>query len=352
MGGISSEIAKLRARIGGALDNRAVEVLVHEELETYLREERETVLWVGARYDYGNRDWGLSYEHYTFFHTLLHMGYSLVYFDYDRLLQKFGKRKMSELLRSAVYYYQPDILFYFHYLDWIEHDVFREISFDLPTRTVVWLADDHWRYEETRPVWELFNTVVTTHKDGLERRRAEGFSRTILGQWGCNHFLYRRMNAERQHDVGFVGRFYGERGRFIETLRQNRVPVSVFGQGWKGSDRVSQADLLRLYNRCKISLNISAALKGDAVQIKGRDFEAPGCGCALLTEASAQIQDYYVPGEEIITYTDADDAVRKAHYYLAHEEELKRVAEKGYQRVLAEHTMEKRIKDIIALIDN
>ena len=201
MGGISSEIAKLRARIGGALDNRAVEVLVHEELETYLREERETVLWVGARYDYGNRDWGLSYEHYTFFHTLLHMGYSLVYFDYDRLLQKFGKRKMSELLR-------------------------------------------------------------------------------------------------------------------------------------------------------KISLNISAALKGDAVQIKGRDFEAPGCGCALLTEASAQIQDYYVPGEEIITYTDADDAVRKAHYYLAHEEELKRVAEKGYQRVLAEHTMEKRIKDIIALIDN
>lgn len=74
MGGISSEIAKLSARIGGALDNRAVEVLVHEELESYLREERETVLWVGARYDYGNRDWGLSYEHYTFFHTLLHMG--------------------------------------------------------------------------------------------------------------------------------------------------------------------------------------------------------------------------------------------------------------------------------------
>jgi spore maturation protein CgeB len=189
MSRVYSDFLKGCARIAGAMDGRAVEVLVEEELETHLREDRQTVLWVGARYDYGNRDWGLSFEHYSFFHTLMHMGYSLIYFDYDRLFQRYGRRRLSEILRGAVYYYEPTILLYFHYLDWIDHDVFREISLDLPTKTVVWLADDHWRYEETRPVWKLFNTVVTTSIDGYERRRSEGFTGVVLGQWGATIFF-------------------------------------------------------------------------------------------------------------------------------------------------------------------
>jgi len=352
MSRVYSDFLKGCARIAGAMDGRAVEVLVEEELETHLREDRQTVLWVGARYDYGNRDWGLSFEHYSFFHTLMHMGYSLIYFDYDRLFQRYGRRRLSEILRGAVYYYEPTILLYFHYLDWIDHDVFREISLDLPTKTVVWLADDHWRYEETRPVWKLFNTVVTTSIDGYERRRSEGFTGVVLGQWGCNHFLYRRMNVEKQYDISFIGRFYGERGRFIETLSRSGVSVATFGQGWKGSDRVSQAELVNIFNRSRISLNISAGLRGETVQVKGRDFEAPGCGSVLLTRESRAIGDFFIPGEEILTYTDAEDAAKKVRYYLSHEEELQKIAENGYMRVLSHHTMEERINNIFDIIDN
>ena len=58
--------------------------------------------------------------------------------------------------------------FYFHYLDWIKHSVWTEISDALPTRTIIWLADDHWRYEDTKPIWALFNLVVTTDRNGYE----------------------------------------------------------------------------------------------------------------------------------------------------------------------------------------
>ncbi|UCB45751.1 MAG: glycosyltransferase [Spirochaetota bacterium] len=337
-------------RLGGALDNRSVEVLIHEELEKHFAGNKRTVLYVGARYDYGNRDWGLSFEHYNFYHTLLNMGlmsdYSLIYFDYDRLLHRYGKSTMSNMLRQAVYYYRPDIIFYFHYLDWVEHVVWKEISDMLHANTIIWLADDHWRYEQTRPVWENFNYVVTTHRGGYEKRVEEGFDSVLMSQWGCNHFLYGKMDVPKIYDMSFVGRFYGERGEFIDTIRKSGIEVSTFGQGWDKGTRVYQSDLIRIYNESRIALNISAALKGEKVQVKGRDFEAPGCGCLLLTKDSEEISNYFETGKEIVTYEDAEDAARKAEYYLKHEEQRVRIAQNGFERVLRDHTMEKRILDI------
>jgi spore maturation protein CgeB len=284
MNRLYSHISRIGSRLRGALDNRSVEVLLHEELETRLVRNSHTVLYVGAKYDYGNRDWGLSFEHYNFYHTLLNMECSLIYFDYDRLLHRFGRSTMGRILRQAVYYYRPDFLFYFHYLDWIDHVVWKEIRNLCSTNTIIWLADDHWRYEETRSLWELFNLVVTTHRGGYEKRVQEGWDSVFMSQWGCNHFLYGKMDTPRFYDMSFVGRFYGERGSFIDTIRKNGIQVVTFGQGWEKGTRVSQADLIRVYNQSRISLNISSALKGGYVQVKGRDFEAPGCGCLLFTK--------------------------------------------------------------------
>ncbi len=166
---IFNESSKILNRLFGELDNRSIEVLMDEELEKHLKNNKRTILYVGIKYDYGNKDWGLSYEHYNFYHALLNMGYSLIYFDYDRIKQKYGIKKTSQILREAVFYYQPDILFYFNFHDWIKHSIWKEISEDLPTKTIIWLADDHWRYEETRSVWELFNLVVTTDRKGYEK---------------------------------------------------------------------------------------------------------------------------------------------------------------------------------------
>ena len=53
-------LTRIVNRLGGALDNRSVEVLIHEDLEKHFAGNKRTVLYVGAIYDYGNRDWGLS----------------------------------------------------------------------------------------------------------------------------------------------------------------------------------------------------------------------------------------------------------------------------------------------------
>jgi spore maturation protein CgeB len=349
---IFNESSKILNRLFGELDNRSIEVLMDEELETHLKNNKRTILYVGIKYDYGNKDWGLSYEHYNFYHALLNMGYSLIYFDYDRIKQKYGIKKMSQMLREAVYYYQPDILFYFNFHDWIKHSIWKEISEDLPTKTIIWLADDHWRYEETQSVWELFNLVVTTDRKGYEKRKKVGFSNVLLSQWACNHFLYKNLNLPKIYDVSFVGQCYGERENFVNILRRKGINITTFGHDWGNSSRVSQADLIRIFNQSKISLNISFASKGDKIlAIKGRDFEAPGCGSLLLTKDTKEIAEYFVPGEEIITYKDANDAADKIKFYLAKEDEREKTAKNGYERVMREHTIERRLLDVFESSD-
>jgi len=334
-------------RIHGQIDNRSVEVLSDEELEKHFHKGKETILYVGIRYDYGKKNWGLSYEHYQFFETLLNMGYSLIYFDYDRISQRFGITKTSQILREAAYVYHPDILFYFHFHDWIEHYVWKEISNDLPTKTIVMLADDHWRYKETKTVWKMFNLVVTTDSKGFERRLKEGFANVFLTQWACNHFLYKNLGLPKRYDASFVGRCYGERKSFVETIKKRGINIAAFGLGWPNGGRVSQADIIRIYNESKISLNLSRASSGDKIQIKGRDFEAVGCGSLLLTRSSKEIEEYFIPDEEIVTYRDANEASEKIAYYLKNADERERIAKKGYERLLREHTMEKRFLSIL-----
>lgn len=342
-------IYKIYPVINNIFDTRCSEVLVDQELKNYPANGK-VILYVGNRYDYGNKYLGLSFEHYTFFNTLLNMKYSIIYFDIDRILQKYGPNKTSEILRDAAYYYRPDYLFYFHFLDWIKHGVWKEISNDTSAKTIIWLADDHWRYEDTKPVWKLFDVIITTDRNSYKRRQKEGFQNVILSQWGCNHFLYNRLNIPKIFDVSFVGRRYGVRPDFINRLKEHGVKVDTFGPGWKHSNRVSQSDLIKIYNQSKICLNISESSKGEKIQIKGRDFEVPGCGSLLLTNGNSNISEYFTPGEEIITYSDVNDAAEKIKYYLANEKEFESICSNGYNRVINQHTMEKRFLDIFSNI--
>jgi spore maturation protein CgeB len=344
---------RISDRVRGILDDRAIEVIVDEELEKHLKTNKKTLLYVGRKYDYGIRNWGFNYAHYNFYHTLLNMNYSLIYFDYGQIRQKYGSKKMSKMLHEAVFYYQPDLLFYCHSFDWIQHDVWREISDELPTKTIIWLTDDHMQYEETRPVWELFNLIVNANKEGYEKRKKEGFSNAFLSQWACNHFLYKNFNLPKIYDVSFVGRCNDGRQSFVDVLKKNGINIVTFGQGWENGSRVSQADLIKIYNQSKISLDMSFASRDSKIlSTKGRDFEVPGCGSLLLTKDTKEIAEYFVPGEEIITYHDANDAAEKIEYYLKNEDEREKIAKRGYERFMKEHTYEKRFLEIFEFAQN
>ncbi len=81
-------------------------------------------------------------------------------------------------------------------------------------------------------------------------------------------------------------------------------------------------------------------------QIKGRNFEVPGCGGFLLTGMADNLEDYYAPGQEIACFASPDEMVAQARYFLAHEEKRVAIAEAGLARTRREHTYVHRFSEI------
>ena len=320
------------------------------------------ILYVAMKYDYGFPERGLSFEHTNFYDALRHMGHQLIYFDFMTLMQQRGREAMNRLLLEVARSEKPDFLFCVLFRDELDKDVVKEISENTDTVTLNWFCDDHWRFDDYSRYWApVFNWVATTASSALPKYERIGYENVIKTQWACNHYSYRRLDVPLMYDVTFVGQPHGDRRQVIEALREAGIYVQVWGTGWE-SGRLSQEAMIGVFNQSRINLNLSnASVKrsrrrllpwrksDDREQIKGRNFEVPGCGGFLLSSRADNLREYYNIGDEIACFNDTRDLIDKVKYYLAHEEERMQIAEAGYRRTLAEHTYAHRFREIFSV---
>jgi spore maturation protein CgeB len=330
------------------------------------------------KYDYGDSSRGLGFEHYNFYDSLRNMKHDLVYFDFMSLHQRLGKQGMNRRLLEVARSEKPDLSFSVLFTDQFEPDAISTLSELCPT--VNWFCDDHWRFESFSQHWApRFTWVVTTARSALPKYKALGYHQVIKSQWACNHFLYRKLDLPLAHAVTFVGQPHGNRRALIEALRGAGVSVKVWGMGWK-EGRISQDEMIGVFNQSRINLNLSnASVLTDATaptflrralrrflpqlpldrwnrrpppvtdandQIKGRNFEIPGCGGFMLTGRADDLANYYEPDQEIAVFDSLEDLLEKIRHYLAHEDQRAAIAEAGYRRTLADHTYVHRFNDI------
>lgn len=78
-----------------------------------------------------------------------------------------------------------------------------------------------------------------------------------------------------------------------------------------------------------------------------RDFIIPGCGSFFLTEYVKDMEEMYKIGEEIEVYKTPEECYDKIKYYLNHDEERNKIAERGYLRVRKDHTFKQRMKIVL-----
>ena len=319
--------------------------------ESFLESSRVLrILYVAMRYDYGQLRRGLSYEENNFFHSLLNMGHQIIRFDFKALEKKFGRSRMNRMLLETVYRYDPDLMFVVLFRNELDNEVVKEISTRTRTITINWFCDDHWRFDNYSRYWApVFNWVVTTAKSVLPKYKEIGYENVIHAQWACNHFLYRKLDLPYLYDVTFVGQPHGNRRQVISRLKKAGIDVKVWGYGW-AVGRVSQSEMIKIFNQSKINLNLSNASRPGVEQIKGRDFEVPGCGGFLITGYAENIEEYFDVGKEIVCYRDVDDLVNKIRHYLKYDDEREAIAKAGYARVLREHTYERRFRNIFRTI--
>lgn len=351
------------------------------------------IIYIALKYDYGDPKRGFSYEHCNLYDSLTKMDnsqYQVVYFPFDELMRKNGRDAMNKMLIETVSKQEPDICFFSLFTDEIKKEIIREITNKSRTITFNWFADDHWRFDNFSKYWaSCFNWVTTTDSQAVEKYHKIGYKNVIKTQYACNHFLYRPLNLPKIYDITFIGQPHGNRKKIIEKIKKAGVNVNCWGKGWpKG--RISQEKMINIFSQSKINLNFTKSSNPNIVrsiggiflhhlqrgnkkpirpenpcywidnlksrinrkrkQIKARNFEVPGCGAFLITEAADNFEDYYQDGKEVVIYQDMDDLIEKIRYYLEHDDEREKIAQAGYQRTIRNHTYEKRFEQIFKTI--
>jgi spore maturation protein CgeB len=81
-----------------------------------------------------------------------------------------------------------------------------------------------------------------------------------------------------------------------------------------------------------------------------RLYTAVGCGAFYLCRRVKGIEEVLVPGKEIEVFDDYEEMIDKIRYYLVHEEERRRIAHNGRQRVLKEYTYERRFASMFDVL--
>jgi spore maturation protein CgeB len=200
-----------------------------------------------------------------------------------------------------------------------------------------------------RDICRCFDLCWTSTEDALIKYCVEGGLPIYLPE-GANPQVHRPYDLGKIIDVSFVGQCYGNRQSVITELQKRGIDVEAYGSGWPAGPLPTE-EMVKMYSKSKINLGFGGVSgHKDTFCLKGRDFEIPMSGGLYLTEAHPELDNVFLQGEEILTYSGIDDLASKIKYYLAHPVQAETIREKGYQRSLREHTWEMRFEKIFRLI--
>ncbi len=105
-------------------------------------------------------------------------------------------------------------------------------------------------------------------------------------------------------------------------------------------------ELPLVYNFTKVNVNCTSFQMNSAVN--QRVFDAAACGGFLLTDHQGDMELFFEPGRDAVCFASPEEAAGLAGYYLRHETERKSIAQAARKRVLAEHTYEKRMAELVS----
>ncbi len=203
--------------------------------------------------------------------------------------------------------------------------------------------------------------VFDTHYvEEIRKRGARSVSYLPLA---TNPKRYREITVSQQdrehfsYDVCFIGVPFPNRVDIFENLSEYNL--GVFGDHWKKyfmkkgqktpfyyKGKAAGETVNKIYLCSKIVLNIHHphSIEG----LNTRTFDIPACGAFEVVDHIKNVERHFEVDKEIVTFKDMKELKRKIDYYLKHDDIRQAIAGEGKQRVVNDHTWEKRIADVIA----
>lgn len=237
--------------------------------------------------------------------------------------------------------------------------------------TVMWFVEDY----------RLFNywSVMAPFYDAFAVIQKEPFL-SELKKVGQKHAFYlplaalpdfhkpielsKKEKEEYGSDLSFLGSGYPNRRLAFRRLTDR--DFKIWGTEWeddiilkknlqRDGARISPEDSLKIYNASKINLNLHSSINIDSLVSHGdfvnpRTFELAAIGAFQLVDKRSLMDELFKP-DELATFDTMEEFYSKIDYFLEHPEERKIYTEKARQRVLSDHTYEKRMKTLLEYMD-
>src|SRR3989344_2216679 len=248
--------------------------------------------------------------------------------------------------------YQPDLIFILKAKD-INFSILKQL------RKVGKVAN---YYPETFDHWNRIKSIVS-HYDYFFDHDPEVVKR--LREMGHQHAQYLPFSAEidqetifpdfnqRKYPVSFIGSFMPIRYTQRETIltQVKDLGLNIWGnKAWLDTGlkdyyrgRPSDQEMLDIYRQSKIVVNIDLMQGVQGTGVNLRPFEVTSCGAMLVNHDDRKdIFNLFEDGKEFISFKGLEDIRQKVEYYLGHEDELKIIAQAGFERTKNNHTYVQR----------
>ncbi len=105
--------------------------------------------------------------------------------------------------------------------------------------------------------------------------------------------------------------------------------------------------LPKIFKCSKINLDIIHKSIQTAITV--RTYDAMGLGGFVISNWQIEIPDYFTIDRDIVVYESIPDLLNKIDYYLTHDDERMQIAKNGQEKVLANHTYNIRVQEMLRL---
>lgn len=235
--------------------------------------------------------------------------------------------------------------------------------------------DDPFGEDHPSYLWRLFlqaipfyDHIFVYRRKNIEDYKKMGFDKTsMLRSYYLkdkNYHMGAIPSPEYKCDVVFVGHFEGDgRDEYIKKIIDSGINFRLYGPEWHRSkyydyikSKAGDGGFLNgkkynlALNSSKIALVFLSKLNNDTYT--RRCFEIPAAGTFMLAQYSEDLASMFIPGIEADYFNNIEESIDKIKYYLAHDEERKRIAANGRSRLLADgHEVVDRAREIIRVFN-
>lgn len=172
------------------------------------------------------------------------------------------------------------------------------------------------------------------------------------------------FSLKRDVDITFVGALFPNKMPMIASIKKEfGKKFKLHGlANWKKNlyfnvmygfpgivKPIGFHEYVPLYERTKIGINIHN--RGKYTVGGYRLFDLPANGVMQISDGSEYLEEFFKVGVEIERYETAEELKDKIRFYLKNDSSREKIARAGYERVMKDHTIEKRLFDLHSLID-